>query len=251
VALTGLFLTALCQEIERVQFFPKNAERPVRVLKHADIIDGYSTLFGHEAYRVELLSGVSVVLDQMAARLGWMEHIAPWDWYHKHRVHGNVLKEKLPPQPPGSRFAVPDSFQPGKVGVGEALIVETVVLDLLPQLQDIFGGVQRFLWLDDAKFTTARAAVVDAAKRGLSRLAEELNDTTRVPIRHNPVRDIGPDGRRCTDGPAKGIFWHNEEDRNLTGRDYAKLRKRWEARWNQVVKIKMPDGEDEQGRKLN
>jgi hypothetical protein len=230
-----LSVPALNAKIEEVKFSMKNAERPVRLKKA--LFDTYNSFVCHEVMAVTLPSGISVVLDPTAAQLGWKEHVAPWDWYRKHRVHHVDQREPVPPIPVGTwcvKAALPPL--PADVGLGQSLLLETIVLSLLPQIQTRSGGVKGFLRLKGGEFEVARTAVVDAAKRGVSMLAEETNNVAQMPVHFARIIPPNPDGdEKCVQ-----IVWHNQEDRRVAKDDRQEIRMRWKARWDKVVAIEMP-----------
>ncbi|KAK4119236.1 hypothetical protein N657DRAFT_262986 [Parathielavia appendiculata] len=130
--------------------------------------DYFNSLLVYEAALVTLPCGVSVVLDPTAPQLGWKETLSPHAQFSKQRVHKVVSADNVAPKLPGSRFANEDNRA---IHPDEDMLMEAVMLGLIPRIKQ-----QYFLQLDEGEFTAARARVVAAAKRGLSTLAEEMNN---------------------------------------------------------------------------
>lgn len=201
---------------------------------------------GHAIVRATLPCGEVVLLDPTGAQFGWKEMVAPWSLYKERRIHSiidNTWKTVVA-KPPGSRFVKPEAQAFAAAGVVQQdspleLLIESVALGLLSQIKAKFdGGVKGFLQLKEGEFSAARKAVVDAAKRGLSMLAEEMNNGARmavipyVPVARNPT------WKQQREGPE--LIWYYERDVKLTNNDPAKLRQRWKARWDRVIKIELP-----------
>ncbi|KAK4031694.1 hypothetical protein C8A01DRAFT_41851 [Parachaetomium inaequale] len=225
-SLFELLIRPLCQTITRVALFAKNMERPVKV---QDIFTSINSLGGHEVVVVALPCGAEFALDHTGLQYGWKEKMVPWASYYRHRAYHVVDRETMGPTTPGTH-------DPLEGGAGKALM-STVALGLHDQLDARFGGVERFLQLKESKFRDAQAAVVAAAKRGLTMLAGEMiNSATRSFIIHPPsgVEGIRPE-----------IYWSNEQDKKVANGDAEKLRLRWKARWEKVMDITLPPGGEE------
>jgi hypothetical protein len=215
----------LCPTITRVAFIAKNIERPVKI---QDIFTTINSLTAHEIVVVALPCGAEFALDHTGIQYGWREKMAPWASYERHRAHHVVERETMGPTTPGTHDPLD-----GKAGKA---LMSTVALGLHDQLEARFRGVERFLQLKESEFGAAQAAVVAAAKRGLTMLAGEMIDSaTRSFIIRSPS---GGEGIRPE------IYWSNEEDKKATKRDAEKLRLRWKARWDKVMDITLPPGED-------
>lgn len=221
--------------MQEVGFEPKNVEKPVHCA-YQDW-DEYNSLMGHEIILASLPCGMTVALDSACIQFGWKEKISSWSAYKEHRVNHITRAKDLSPTTAGSTDDPSIHLLGLMRGANwrnntELLLMETVVLSLTSQLKSRFGGVKNFLRLKDPGFTLARTAIVAAAKRGLTMLADEINNSAEPRI-----LDPSDSGRRSAAGQKsseKDIFWFMNRRMNVADE---RLHRVWKARWDPVIKI--------------
>lgn len=157
---------------------------------------------------------------------------------------------------------------PGQLGRGhehkhvasEELAMEALVLNVWPQVRKKFGGeesgslsagMRALLRLGRDQFPIASKAVVEAAKRGLSLIAQEVR-LGNVPV--VMIKTLRPCLRTAAhNGGAGGddeeivsevdLMWCSEAERLATMRDHgstARTAVKWSRRWLPAVQVKMP-----------
>lgn len=205
---------------------------------------------GHEVFLATLPCGMTMALDPTGMQFGWKEHISPWSSYKKHRVHHITGQSYLGPNSNGLQdlqgkkdlemmalmgIVPPDLTSKDRE---EQRLMETVVRSLEAQIKERFGGVTEFLRLKGGDFATAQTAVVEAAKRGLTMLADEINAGAEMRMIRVPS-PVGSSGGQKT-GSGTEIIWSKKRAKQIAGGDEVKLRRLWKARWDHVVGLELP-----------
>jgi hypothetical protein len=214
--------------------------KPVHIT-HPDW-DEHNALMVHEITIATLSCGMTVAIDPTGIQYGWKETISPWSTYKEHRV-GYICDaaKALHPDTAGlydlDRLGVrsPRDILPASMTSeenNEQLLIETVVLSLTSQLKRRYGGVKEFLALKEGEFALARIAVVEAAERGLTMVADEIRNAAqpRIVVLRHPA----PGGSFRDE---KEILWFKTQHANLPGERQHQL---WKSRWDQVISIRLP-----------
>ena len=200
----------------------------------------------HTAVVVKLPCSVMMVLDPTALQFGWKETLASGYHYLNHRINIAAFRTTDPePQPPGSQFVTPQlpetpSFKPTRKepDLRWEFVMDTLVISLLPQIDARYGGVKNLLKLNASDFTAARTAVLDAAKRGLRKLGDEVDlGAKQIIFPKSTARD---DPSEMQDYEKVEVVWCPEEVCNLAQKSPAvaeRVRHAWKARWEEVVEI--------------
>ncbi len=238
-------------------------------------------MLGHNFVIATLHCGMEVALDATAIRFGWQESLAPWSTYKKHRV--GTVTDQMPLGPDsvgiqatrsfgalassflmssmanmgsvdsmGSVGSTADSFISDVIAgncsyvamTEEQTLMETVVLGLHRQLNEHFEGVTEFLRLKDSEFRTAQTGVVEAAKRGLTMLAGEIENGAKLHRITVPVRSSsGTNKQQAT--TEKDMIWARPRDMLRAGKNVDKLRLRqlWKLRWDKEIGLVLPQSQ--------
>jgi hypothetical protein len=214
--------------------------KPVHIT-HPDW-DEHNAIMVHEITIATLSCGMAVAIDPTGIQYGWKENISPWATYKEHRVNYICDAAKdLHPHTAGLydldrlgvrslRDILPASM--ASVENDEQLLMETVVMSLTSQIKRRYGGVKEFLQLKEGEFARARIAVVEAAERGLTMVADEIRNAARARI--IVLRHPGPGGSFRDE---KEIIWLKPQHANMA---IASQHQLWKSRWDQVVSISLP-----------
>jgi hypothetical protein len=246
-------------KIQRVKFITKNMERPLWFIATDEQPNRhqFNSLELHEVELVTLSCGVSVVLDPTAAQCGWREALAPFRPYNQQRALKIKFLRDVERYSAGSSFTKAQLDQEKARGGAlptlrdEQTMMDAVVLSLQPQIKAKFGGVENFLQLKGGEFPAARAAVVDAAKRGLSLLADELTKGSRPINVGNSFRSGRSTSNSLESGHEVDFVWCSAVESKLVFTHPGKMRgvyKRWKARWNKAIEIKLPSSTTKSGK---
>jgi hypothetical protein len=211
----------------------------------------HNALRDHKIVLATLGCGMEVALDPTGIQFGWKESMAPWSAYQKHRVYKGTSSRDLESEladiecvqstavllnPLVTAGVLPDGTVVKRKG---RMLMETVVLSLQRQLKERFGGVTEFLRLKGGEFTTAQTAVVEAAKRGLTMLAGEINLGAEATTILVPAGGSGGSNNLQADMEMV-IIWFNRSDGKAARGDVEKLRRLWTARWDEVIGLGLP-----------
>lgn len=200
----------------------------------------------YHVLRVRLCCGLSLVLDPTATSCGWKETIAPWVAYASHRVSQRshtffAAPGLLPPfetlelNPSNLDFSyetlvteLADVQESPDFDMSlEERLTETVVWGLFSR-----DRVENLLKLSNVDFLVKRATIVEAAKRALSFVVNEINNGARMLVSRTQIRLVD-------------IVWCNEADYQAVvanRNNHAKVRevqKKWRARWKEAVGFKV------------
>lgn len=265
---------AVCDNVSRVGFEPKNIERPVHI-SHPKF-DELNSFMHHEIVLATLPCGTAMALDATGAEFGWKETVSPWISYQQSRVGHIEYVETVQPKPlAGAKFVKPDigsgfthslgsvpehvrglveSVAGLKITKGtspDGFVMEAVVRALVPQIQARYGGVKGLLQLTESEFAAARTAVVAAAKRGLSLLVDEARTSphdyfwNRVALIWDSSEQDQQQAAEPRAARGRGARTSSAVRDSFLGgleifRDSETGRRLWKARWDKTVKIEMP-----------
>lgn len=223
--------------------------RPVHIIQ-GDWHD-HNALTVHEIAVATLPCGMTVALDATGMQFGWKENISPWSTYKQHRVNYICKENDLAPDSPGLQedesFGGPrDLTNARALGMAvtekhEQLIMETTVMSLTSQIKTRYGDVKNFLRLKENEFIPARTAVLAAAKRGLTMLADEMGNSAlpkRLVLRSPAPREAFTTGRAGD----MDLIWCRSQDANAP---VERQNRRWKARWEPVIKVEFPRAQED------
>lgn len=167
-----------CSTLEKITIMPKNVAQPIRLI-HTNMTE-FNNFKVHTVVRATLPCGLQFALDPTCLQFGWKHLIVPWETYVRRHVHSlreseTVLLKQL--SIGYLNIAHSQRKKPVPMHMRE-FMVEDVAHALTRQLGVGMAHVEirKLLHLNKSDFSTSSAAIISAAKRGLSFILKQIGE---------------------------------------------------------------------------